>query len=156
MKRFIFAATIAVALFGSQFANAQTRDNGRYNDSGNEQYENNQGDEGRYEDNSAQNNDDRYEQRGDEAEGQYDNRQGERYDDRRDDRNGQQYEAQGGQEINREDYGAHRTSPVREQYMRLRQVKRMAWADGYLSYRERAMIAREEDRLDWMKRRYGR
>lgn len=171
MKRFILTATIAVALLGvSQFANAQSQDDRYNNNNGNGQYENrdDRGDEGQYEEpqdgrdeqgqyeeqgrreNNGQqygyNNEDRNQRNGNQQGYNNDGRDGQYY--------GQRPRVQGG--IDRPDFGAHEISPVRAQYLRLRQLRRMAMADGYLTYRERMMLAREEDKLDWMRSRYGR
>ena len=167
MRKFIFAATIAVALLGSQAANAQTRnDDDQYQGDRDEQYEGNRGnDNDRYDgDDQPGSEDERYSYNEDGADEQVKGqRQDGNYNDGQNDnnsqyRNRQPYAqrppVQGG--INRPDYGRHDVSPVRAQYMRVRQVKRMAMADGFVTYRERMMIAREQDRLDWMRSRYGR
>ena len=43
-----------------------------------------------------------------------------------------------------------RGDEIAMQEARLHDVKRMAWSDGYVSYREREMIAGEQDRLNYL------
>jgi hypothetical protein len=45
-------------------------------------------------------------------------------------------------------HGDYRERQIAMQQDRIHDLKRMAWSDGYLSFRERRMIAIEEDRLN--------
>lgn len=50
-------------------------------------------------------------------------------------------------------FGGERRIAMQE--AKIRDIKRMAWSDGFLSFPERQMIREEENRLDWMLNRRG-